>query len=123
VAAFYWPNRRTKPYGEIAGGAVEADDSPYAAVVRELKEELGLTTQVGRLLVTDWLAPAGSHRGRHYARTGQSVNRYTSRMSTSYSEIASSRETSVKLSVTACATSIRSKGSRWCNGRRPAAIA
>jgi 8-oxo-dGTP diphosphatase len=42
---------------EIPGGAVEADESPYTAVVRELKEELGLHVQPGRLLVTDWVPP------------------------------------------------------------------
>ena len=36
---------------------MEADESPYAAVVRELKEELGLPVQPGRLLVTDWVPP------------------------------------------------------------------
>jgi 8-oxo-dGTP diphosphatase len=36
---------------------VEADESPYAAVVRELKEELGLSAQPGRLLVNDWVPP------------------------------------------------------------------
>jgi 8-oxo-dGTP pyrophosphatase MutT (NUDIX family) len=46
-----------KDYWEIPGGAVEADESPYAAVVRELKEELGLPVQPGRLLVTDWVPP------------------------------------------------------------------
>jgi len=46
-----------KPYWEIPGGSVEADESPYAAVVRELKEELGLPVQLGRLLVTDWVPP------------------------------------------------------------------
>ena len=46
-----------KDYWEIPGGAVEADESPYAAVVRELKEELGLAVQPGRLLVTDWVPP------------------------------------------------------------------
>jgi 8-oxo-dGTP pyrophosphatase MutT (NUDIX family) len=34
----------------LVGGIVEADESPYAAAVRELKEELGLATRVGRLL-------------------------------------------------------------------------
>jgi 8-oxo-dGTP diphosphatase len=42
---------------EVPGGAVEADESPYAAAGRELKEELGLTIPVGRLLVTDWVPP------------------------------------------------------------------
>lgn len=42
---------------EIPGGAVEADESPYTAAVRELTEELGLRVQPGRLLVTDWVPP------------------------------------------------------------------
>ena len=46
-----------KDYWELPGGAVEADEAPYAAVVRELKEELGLPVQPGRLLVTDWVPP------------------------------------------------------------------
>ena len=46
-----------KPYWEIPGGAVEADESPHAAAVRELKEELALPVQPGRLLVTDWVPP------------------------------------------------------------------
>ena len=44
-----------KPYWEIPGGAVEADESPYAAAVREVKEELSLMVWPGRLLVTDWV--------------------------------------------------------------------
>jgi len=46
-----------KPYWEIPGGAVEADESPRAAVVREIKEELALDLEPGRLLVTDWVPP------------------------------------------------------------------
>jgi 8-oxo-dGTP pyrophosphatase MutT (NUDIX family) len=46
-----------KDYWEIPGGSVEADESPHAAVVRELKEELGLPVQLGRLLVVDWVPP------------------------------------------------------------------
>jgi 8-oxo-dGTP diphosphatase len=46
-----------KDYWEIPGGSVEADESPYTAVVRELKEELGLPVQPGRLLVVDWVPP------------------------------------------------------------------
>lgn len=46
-----------KPYFEIPGGAVEADESPRAAVVRELEEELGLAVRPGRLLVVDWVPP------------------------------------------------------------------
>ncbi|WP_305786374.1 NUDIX domain-containing protein [Symbioplanes lichenis] len=44
-------------YWEIPGGAVEADESPYAAAVREVDEELGLPLRPGRLLVTDWVPP------------------------------------------------------------------
>ena len=42
---------------EIPGGTVEADESPYAGAVREVKEELGLVVTPGRLLVVDWAAP------------------------------------------------------------------
>lgn len=40
---------------EIPGGTVERDESPLAAVVREVEEELGLIVEPGRLLVTDWV--------------------------------------------------------------------
>lgn len=46
-----------KSYWEVPGGSVEADESPHAAVVRELKEELGLSVTLGRLLVVDWVPP------------------------------------------------------------------
>lgn len=49
---------------EIPGGAVDADESPYDAAVRELKEELGLSVSPGRLLVVDWVPPrAGRTEG------------------------------------------------------------
>lgn len=50
-----------KDHWEIPGGVVEADESPYEAVCRELKEELGLRLQVGGLVVVDWVPP---HNGR-----------------------------------------------------------
>ncbi|MFF3868895.1 NUDIX domain-containing protein [Micromonospora sp. NPDC001898] len=40
---------------EIPGGCVEADESPYQAVIRECREELGLALSPGRLLVGDWV--------------------------------------------------------------------
>lgn len=45
------------PYWELPGGAVEADESPYAAACREVHEELSLTRPVGRLLAVDWVPP------------------------------------------------------------------
>ncbi len=44
-----------KPYWEIPGGAIEAGESPRQACQRELREELGLDVELGRLLVFDWL--------------------------------------------------------------------
>ncbi|MFI6166955.1 NUDIX domain-containing protein [Nocardia sp. NPDC051052] len=46
-----------KDHWELPGGVVEADESPYAAVIREIREELGLAVSIGRLLVLDWVPP------------------------------------------------------------------
>ncbi len=43
-----------KPNWEVPGGAVDADESPWAAATRELKEELGSSRPLGRLLVVDY---------------------------------------------------------------------
>ncbi len=54
-------NPTYKPVWEIPGGAIEVGESPRQACRRELKEELGLEIEPGRLLVFDWL-PAESAR-------------------------------------------------------------
>jgi 8-oxo-dGTP diphosphatase len=46
-----------KPDWEVPGGCVEADESPRAAAEREVREELGLSVSVGRVLVIDWVGP------------------------------------------------------------------
>jgi 8-oxo-dGTP diphosphatase len=40
---------------EIPGGAIERGETPRDACVRELREELGIESDVGRLLVVDWV--------------------------------------------------------------------
>ena len=49
-----------KPNWEIPGGAVEADESPWATAIREVTEELGWDRPLGRLLVVDYLQPQDS---------------------------------------------------------------
>lgn len=49
-----------KPNWEIPGGAVEADESPWATATRELIEELGWDRPPGRLLVMDYVRPQDS---------------------------------------------------------------
>src|SRR5258707_14543061 len=39
---------------EIPGGYVEPGESPKQAARREVHEELGIDTPIGRLLVVDW---------------------------------------------------------------------
>ncbi len=46
-----------KNHWDIPGGYVEPGESPRAACLREVEEELGLTTPIGPMLVVDW-APA-----------------------------------------------------------------
>ncbi|MEH1169264.1 NUDIX hydrolase [Micromonospora sp. CPCC 205539] len=46
-----------KDHWEIPGGYVEPGESPRAACIREIEEELGLEISVGPMLVVDW-APA-----------------------------------------------------------------
>lgn len=48
-----------KPDWDMPGGMAEANEPPKRAVERELKEELDLDIQVGRLLCVDWVSPHG----------------------------------------------------------------
>ncbi|MFJ8230482.1 NUDIX domain-containing protein [Streptomyces sp. NPDC094448] len=43
-----------KPLWEIPGGYIEQGESPLAACRREVEEELGITPDIGHLLVVDW---------------------------------------------------------------------
>lgn len=43
---------------ELPGGTLEADESPAAACVREVEEELGLVLPPGELLCVDWVPPS-----------------------------------------------------------------
>jgi len=49
------PNYR--PWWNVPGGILEADEPPHVACGREIAEELGITIEVGRLLVVDWVPP------------------------------------------------------------------
>ncbi|MCX6048155.1 MAG: NUDIX hydrolase [Chloroflexi bacterium] len=48
-------NPTYKPQWEIPGGIVEQDESPRAACIREVKEELGLVRSLERLLCVNYL--------------------------------------------------------------------
>jgi RimJ/RimL family protein N-acetyltransferase/8-oxo-dGTP pyrophosphatase MutT (NUDIX family) len=48
-----------KPDWDLPGGVVEVGESPQRAAGREVLEELGLSIEVGSLMLTDWL-PAWS---------------------------------------------------------------
>jgi 8-oxo-dGTP pyrophosphatase MutT (NUDIX family) len=50
-----------KPGWELPGGAVEDGESPRAAAVREVAEELGIQRAAGALLAVDYV-PAGEGR-------------------------------------------------------------
>lgn len=43
-----------KDYWDIPGGYVEVGESPLQAAIREVREELGITPPLARLLAIDW---------------------------------------------------------------------
>jgi 8-oxo-dGTP diphosphatase len=48
-----------KPGWDLPGGMAEANESPAAALRRELKEELDIDLNTGPLLCVDWVPPHG----------------------------------------------------------------
>jgi 8-oxo-dGTP pyrophosphatase MutT (NUDIX family) len=56
---FLLVNPSYKDHWDLAGGMAEANESPSAALVREVAEELGIEVRVNRLLVVDWIGPHG----------------------------------------------------------------
>jgi 8-oxo-dGTP diphosphatase len=46
-----------KPDWELPGGIVEAGEPPGVGAVREVREELGIDLELGRLMITDWMPP------------------------------------------------------------------
>jgi ADP-ribose pyrophosphatase YjhB (NUDIX family) len=48
-----------KPTWEIPGGMIEENEPPLEACRREVKEELGIDLEIGRLLVVDWVPAQG----------------------------------------------------------------
>lgn len=51
-----------KPFLEIPGGLAEDNESPQAACIREIDEELGISLDLGGLLVIDWTPTHGPWR-------------------------------------------------------------
>lgn len=43
-----------KSYRDIPGGYIEHGETPKAAAIREVQEELGISPPIGRLVVVDW---------------------------------------------------------------------
>lgn len=43
-----------KPHWDIPGGAVDAGEAPWTTAVREVREEIGIDTALGRPLVIDY---------------------------------------------------------------------
>jgi ADP-ribose pyrophosphatase YjhB (NUDIX family) len=51
------PNYR--PLWSLPGGILEDNEPPHIGCAREVREEIGLSVDIGRLLVVDWIAADG----------------------------------------------------------------
>jgi 8-oxo-dGTP pyrophosphatase MutT (NUDIX family) len=52
-------NPTYKEHWDVPGGMAEANEPPRRAAARELREELALSTPIGRLLLVEWVGPNG----------------------------------------------------------------
>jgi 8-oxo-dGTP diphosphatase len=52
-------NPKYKPDWDLPGGMAEAYEPPVDAAARELREELGLSIEIGELLCVDWIPRHG----------------------------------------------------------------
>ncbi|BCM65685.1 hypothetical protein EASAB2608_01019 [Streptomyces sp. EAS-AB2608] len=66
-----------KDYWNLPGGAVDVEhgETPYDAVVREVREELGISPPIGRLLVHAWVTVAGKGAQALYIFKGGVLSR------------------------------------------------
>ncbi|NMO50696.1 NUDIX hydrolase [Actinoplanes sp. TBRC 11911] len=64
---------------EIPGGGLEEGEFPWQAACREVKEELGIDINPGRLLVVDWVPPQPDGRPAlaNFLFDGGSINQHT----------------------------------------------
>ncbi|WP_018350017.1 NUDIX domain-containing protein [Longispora albida] len=51
-----------RQHWNLPGGVLEAGEPPHAGCAREVREEVGLDLEPGRLLVVDWSAPAAGRQ-------------------------------------------------------------